>query len=116
MIDYEATLYAAMYGAKGQTAVLQPNSTDDPITVTVIWETKGITQGDDPQNKTIAPLARVRVSELTANGMTEDDLDDGDLTYAGKTWRILSHRLRPSPGGPETGEYDLTLIDEGGVE
>ena len=64
--------------------------------------------------QTIRPLARVRQSELTDNGITDypNQLYQGQLQINGRTWRIKSYEVMASPDGP--GEVALFLMDESG--
>lgn len=54
--------------------------------------------------QSIRPAADVRVSELTENSITRDDLKGGEIDLAGSTWRIESTLPRPSPDGDPFGK------------
>lgn len=113
-IDWQGMLYDRNYEILGTSAALTPGSGGAAKTVTAIDKTSGLEVNDasQPGLLTVKPAAMIRMSDLTANGLTRDDLDDGTIVLDGKTWRIKSHLLKPGPEGELRGEVVLFLLDE----
>ena len=65
----------------------------------------------DPEVQTIQPAAAIRVSELTAAGITVAEIASGTIEMSGAVWRILSPLPRPSPAGESDGELWLILVE-----
>lgn len=110
-MDYQATLYNPIYEALGVPAVLVPDNTNGEVALTVIDKTKGveIPQADGIQLQTVKPAATARMVEVLANGITVDDVDDATITFNDKSWRIVSHLMKPSPKGEDDGEVQFIL-------
>jgi hypothetical protein len=122
-MDYQALLYDPVYAAIGVPAVLAPASgLTTQVDLTVIDKTAGADVGVSHAAKgsigaasfgieTVHPVAAVRMAELRANGLTRDDLDMSAITFNGRTWRVRSHVLKPSPNGLDDGEAWLILTE-----
>lgn len=120
MIDYGALLYGPNYLILGVEAVLTLPATDGAeITLTALDKTAGVEIGgssvDGRDNsfttvQTILPAAVVRASELLGVDLT--DLEDSRLAMNGKTWRVKSYMLKPSPKGEGDGEIYLILSEQ----
>ena len=82
------------------------------LSVTAIDKTSGLEISDEENLQTIRPAASVRMAELTAAGIVHSELDGGSLAISGKTWRIHSHFLTPTPDGELKGQVVLLLMDE----
>lgn len=110
-IDWQASLYDPIYDRLGVEGSITPIATGIAVDVVVRPELKGVAVTLGPVDvQTLLPAARVRMYELTGSGLSEDDLDDGILTFAGKSWKIKSHKLSPNPDGGELrGEVYLFL-------
>lgn len=111
MIDFQSLLFNPKYNAFGVEADLV-SSGGVEATVTVIDETSGVAVGDGVIDS-IAPVARVRMKELTDNEIPTTDLKGGNLTFNGATWRIKSHKVTATLNGESDGEVKLILLDEG---
>jgi hypothetical protein len=84
---------------------------DDPIAVRAMDKTEGVIVGEDQGVQTISPVAVLRMSTVTAAGLTAEDLDGGTLTIDGKAWTVNAHRYKPTPEGETKGELVLLLKD-----
>lgn len=94
------------------TACVLTLSSDPPQTVRAIDITSGhVVAGAQIETATIAPAAAVRMSELAQKSIAVATLQDGQILMNGKTWRIMSHELRPTPEGEAAGEVYLILAD-----
>lgn len=123
-IDYAASLYDPIYVARGVEATLMTDITDaEPVTVTVIPKLKGLGvalgrghtgfgAGQIVDVQSMTPAACVRMYELTAKNVVREDLDGGAIEFKDKTWRIDSHRLKPSPDGDELGGEVYLFLSE----
>jgi hypothetical protein len=102
-----------IYGsAIAVSATLVPASGGDGVTVKVVDKTDGLVIGGEGDVQSIVPAVAVRMSELTSNSLTREDLDNGTLTLpSGKTWAIKAHALKPTPDGELQGEAILLLND-----
>lgn len=114
-INYDSLLYAPVHGVLGVDAILTANSTIGPKDIVVIDKTSGVPtslEGFGPELNTIRPAAVLRISELSGSvEVPLAELTGGIITFNGKTWRIESYQLRPSPGGEADGEVWLFLIE-----
>jgi hypothetical protein len=108
MIDLAALMYDPIYSAWGVTASLDLGT---PVSVTVIDKTTDAKTGQWLEMQTVRPVAAVRAAELLAAGVTFDNLDGGAIAFNAKTYRIESHRPRPSPAGEAFGEVYLILTE-----
>lgn len=95
--DFNSALLDPIYDALGVSARLI--CSDAAVDVTVMDKTEGVTILTGGQFKTeeILPVAAVRLSELTDNGLKYSDISDGQLlmgvdTENAQTWRITSTR------------------------
>jgi hypothetical protein len=104
--------FDAIYRSLGVDAVLTTEGTDgDGYDVRVLDKTSGIAIGEGGQVHTVAPLAAIRMRELTQHGIAVTDLDGSSLTMNGYVWRIEAHEFRPAPTGKGEGQVYLTLIE-----
>lgn len=113
LVDFDSLLYGPVYDVLADAeAVITVDGLTEPQTVPAIDRTEGVevsASGADWQ--TIKPAAVVRSSALTSVGIAARDVDGGSLTLNGKTWRITSHMLKPSPNGEAAGEVWLILAE-----
>lgn len=100
----------AIYGGAGLgvPATFTPSG-GDPVTVRALDLTKGVDASKAGDLPTIQPAARVRMTELAANGIERSELRGGLLVLNGVTWKVAGHRLRPAPTGEAEGEAELIL-------
>jgi hypothetical protein len=98
----------------GKDATLNAGSGATGFAVRVIDNIAGSPIANDARGEilSVEPTARLRMSELTDNSLTRDDLDNGTLTLNEKAWRIKAHILKPNPDGELKGEVILILTDE----
>lgn len=107
-----------IYGTDvGCAAVLTVSTVTAPIPVTVVDETSGavIEQGSNLSLQTIKPACRIRVSELTANGLQPKGLIGGSISMQPGTpdqedWNITSFQLKPGASGPSSDEVQMILV------
>lgn len=112
-MDYQTVLYNPIYLVQGVSAVITlPDTTTVLKPVMVLDKTAGIEIKMGTDIQTIVPAAVVRMVELAAQGMKPPQLDYGTISFNGKNWKIVSHRLRPSPNGLDDGEALLVLEDD----
>lgn len=112
-MDYQATLYNPTYNLLGVSALLDVEDVTDPIALTVIDQTKGveIPQADGIQLQAIKPVATARMVEVTDKGLSRENFKGATLTFNGKSWRISSHLMKPSPNGEADGEVYFILSE-----
>lgn len=113
-MDYQALLYNPTQLIFGVTAVLTPAAASPgALTLSAIDKTMGITVADAREIgvETIQPAAVIRMAELLAGGLAREDLSEASLSMNGKTWRVESYRLIPSPKGEADGEAWLLLVE-----
>lgn len=112
-INWQTQFLDPQYLVLGKTATLTPVTTDVPISVTVIpvpVQTEITESGITVLS--LKSAADVRVSELAAlNISREDDLDQAEITFNGKTWNITATLPRPTPDGESAGEIRLMLSE-----
>lgn len=111
MLDYGALLLDPLYnGPFGASASLLAG-TGGAITLTVIDKTAGVERAlmGALDISTLEPAAIVRMSELTANGLSRADLKGASITFNSKTWLIVSIEAKPVPSGEAAGELFLFL-------
>lgn len=102
--------YNALYGALGVPATISEEGTDGfEVDVTVIDKTSGIEVGDDVGVSTIKPVAAIRMTEVTAKGLSRERLNEASITFNDGTWTIESNQPKPSPAGEAQGELYLIL-------
>jgi hypothetical protein len=81
--------------------------------ITVVDKTAGVDEPTLPQSPgrvpTVQPAVCVRNAELALHGLVPANVIGRTLTFNGRTWKIISHRLRPGPGGEDVGESFLYL-------
>jgi hypothetical protein len=80
--------------------------------VTVVDKTAGVADPMASGNilPTLIPAACVRRAELAEHGVeTLGDIVEKTITFNGKTWKIVSHKPRPTPMGEDLGEVYLFL-------
>lgn len=95
-------------------ATLEPGSGGDSFSLRAMDKTAGvILNAGDTDMQSITPIAVIRMTSLTDEGLTADaDLDGGVIILDGKRWTIKAHSLKPSPAGELRGEVVLILSDE----
>ena len=74
-----------------------------------------LTVGNGTILETVVPVAEFMVADLTACGISKDDLDTGQVTLNGKSWNIIAHRMNPSHSGEADGTIFLLLEGEAGA-
>lgn len=113
MLNFGSTMLDPIYAVIGVEAVLTPATSVSAATITAIDKSAGVVLADakDPAVQTVRPGARVRMAELTANGITLLDLDNATLAMNGKTWTVKAHRPMPNPNGEGEGEVLLLLSE-----
>lgn len=118
MLDPFTMSLNATYLALGVSATLTLTSTSaEPLTIRVIDKSAGVEVGDQPQVQTLRPAAAVRMYELTAKGVTQDDLEGALLEFSGGTWLIESFLPKPNPKtGEAGGELYLLIVAAGDVD
>lgn len=109
MIDFSALLYDPIYAVLGVPALLTPATDASEIPLTVIDKTEGVAidEGNGISISTIKPAAIVRMSEISAQGMTRSDLKQGSIWFNDRVWTIVATQPKPSPNG--AGELYLIL-------
>lgn len=108
--DQLDSIYASPIASE---CTLVPGTGGVPVLIKAIDKTVGVEVfNDSVAGMTIRPAAYLRMSDVTSNGLTRGDLDQGTLTISDKTWRIVSHLLRPNPDGELKGEVCVLLMDE----
>ncbi|WP_291207074.1 hypothetical protein [Hyphomonas sp.] len=112
MIDFSSLLYAPIYEAFGVPARILCLY-DAHFEITVIDKTSGVEVFDGTASvKTIRPAAVMRVSELSALGLSQRDLEGVSIEFSGKIWRVKATMLKPAPTGEAGGELYLFLIED----
>jgi hypothetical protein len=112
MIDFSTLLYAPIYDSFGVPATILCLY-GARFDVTVIDKTSGVEVFDGTGSiKTIRPAAVMRVSELTALGLSQRDLEGVSIELSGKIWRVKATMLKPAPTGEAGGELYLFLIED----
>lgn len=112
MIDFSSLLYAPIYDAFGVPATILCLY-DARFEITVIDKTSGVEVFDGTSSvKTIRPAVVVRVSELSALGLSTSDLEGASIEVAGKLSRIKAMMPKPAPTGEADGELYLFLIED----
>jgi hypothetical protein len=116
--SHYAALHAPPPRGFGKPAVLTLASLSDPVDITAIPKVGGAVvdpPGTSVEIQTIRPAADVRMSELTALGITDlVALHRGQIELAGKVWRIETWVMKPSPEGEANGEVRLVLSEAAG--
>lgn len=115
-MDYQALLFNPIYLIQGVPVVLTLPDSGGVADLTAIDKTSGVDVGDNAQVQTIKPVAALRVVELTAAGITLDQLPDSFLEMNGFLWNVVSYRAKPTPKGQNDGEVYLILADKEAVE
>lgn len=108
MVQFSKVLFAPVHKVIANPVTLTVSGTDYPQPgqppLGFIEKTDGIDIPGLTDIETTLPAAVARVANLTALGLTVDDLDGNNLLMNGKDWTIKSHKLFPSPNGEEDGE------------
>lgn len=114
MIDFDAAMLGPIYATLGVSATLTIVDPSDDFDLTVIDKTGGVEVGENVEVPTIKPCAAIRISDLTALGLSKDDLIDGTLTFNGSSWTITNVVPKPVPNGERSGEIHAYLqkLDE----
>jgi hypothetical protein len=114
MLDYQATLYHQVYDiAFGQPATLITTGGNE-IAITVVNKTAASPfLGVGVEYQAFKPLARMRMADVLANGLTPvDDIIGGQLVMDGNIWSIKTTENIPSPVGINDGELALILKND----
>jgi hypothetical protein len=114
LIDFNAVLLSPVHDILGDAAaVLTPASSVGPLTLNAIDKSTGILVGvpGQPGVETLLPVAIIRMTELTAGGITTDDLEGAGLVLNSKAWRVDSWRPAPTPNGEAQGRLWLFLVE-----
>lgn len=112
-MDYTVVLLNPIYDALGVPASLTPNRAGAAaVPVTALDKTSTIEASEQFDIHTVRPAATIRMRELTTAGVATGEIDGGTIAFSGRTWRIDSHRLKPSPDGEASGEVLMWLTDE----
>lgn len=100
----------AIYGRAGMgvDATFTPSG-GAPVSLRALDLTKGVDASKAGDLQTVAPAARIRMTELASAGITRSELRGGALLLNGTTWKVVSHKLRPLFKGESEGEVELTL-------
>lgn len=104
-INYAALCYGPVFAMQAVTGVLAPFG-GGPHDIATLDDTAGV---EVEGAETLLPVAHVLFSDLAARNIAPDTLDDGTIAINGRTWRIDSHRLEPSPSGQAQGMVMLLL-------
>jgi len=118
MIDFGSLLHAPAYSIYGTTATLTLASGGAPIPLTVIDKSSGLEVLTEDGHEggirttTLVPAALVRVSDLTAAGVTRKQLRRATLEMNGKSYRVENSLPRPVASGEADGELALFLIED----
>lgn len=108
-----ATHYNRIYSALGVAAVITLDSDLTEAPLTVIDKTSGVPFPDEGGLvNSIKPACAVRVPELTAAGITVEQVYGATIVFNGKTWNVETHRLAPAPTGEAQGEVYLYLMED----
>lgn len=109
-MDFQALLLNPAYSAFGVPATLTVACGNPAVAVTVIDKTAGVVFSEGPDVQTVRPAADLRMSDLTAAGLTRADLDDGMIEFNGAAWTIKATLPKPTPNGESDGELRLILM------
>jgi hypothetical protein len=110
-IDTQTLLLDPIYDSLGIDAVLD-QGTAGTVDLVILDETQGVmleSQAGGLQFGTQTPAACVRMSELTANGLTRESITGLVISFNGNDWKIV--RTRPKPTQNSAGEVYLILQD-----
>lgn len=117
-MDINKVLYAPIYKSFGVDAVIR-SAFFDEFTIRAIDLTSGVeVSGSSDVRKTgvgvmtILPIASIIMADLTALGLTRENLEGAVLDLNSKLWRIKSTMLKPSLYGEAAGELYLHLEEE----
>jgi len=121
-VDYAASLYDPIYERLGVAAVIEIAGLTAPVDVTVIDKSRshelftavGRDLAQRPAVRGLRAAATVRVPELTARGVSREDLRDALITFNEQTWVIKVTDSRPAPTGEAAGELLLLLTESAG--
>lgn len=111
-MDYSALLLAPVYRLLGVAVTFTPAETGVSYTMTMIDKSAGVVnEFGGLLSQELVPAAIVRMRELTDAGLTRDDINAAVLVMNAKTWRVETHRMKPTPGGEADGEVFLFLAE-----
>jgi len=110
MIDIQSLVFGPVYSAWGVGATITPVD-GSPVSVRVIDRTAGVDVAGNADVPTIRPAALVRVSELTAAGLTRSGIRRAEVVMNGTAWRVERTELRPTHRGEADGELLMVLIE-----
>lgn len=104
--------YDNLHDTIGVEATLTPITSGEAFTITVIDKSAGAEVSEGVSVYTVRPAADVRRKELDDNALTREDLNGATLVMNGRTYKVETHQLRPSPVGESPGEVRLVLIEQ----
>lgn len=111
-VELQQSMYAIVYATWGIPATLTTASGTE-IELTAKNETIPSTiNGFGVDFQAFKPSAKIRVSELPADLVMEEEIKDGTILMSDKTWSIKSFEYVPSPNGIADGEMKLFLKDD----
>ena len=119
MFDF-TVLYDPVYAILADTGAVITTNDNITVTVSAIDESAGLAMSEHNRGsgiglaialQTIKPTALVRMYELVGLGVAETQLNGGTIVLNAKTWKIVSHQLKPSHAGENTGEVLLILSE-----
>lgn len=108
-LDWQSQLLDPIYDVIGVSARITTASTVKDVTVLDKTAGVALAAADNIEIQSIKPAAIVRMSELSANGLSREALDGAQLALNGSSWTIKSTQPRPSPDGEAKGELYLFL-------
>lgn len=112
-MDYQAILFDPIYAIQGVPAILHVGASHYPLTVLDKSGGADLTFGGGAGAvQALVPSAVVRVAEIRAYGIEANDLDGATITFNEFSWKVDSHKLRPSPKGERDGEVYLILVEK----
>jgi len=111
-LDWDKLVNKKNHEILGVPATLRIDDWAEDINLTAIDRTSGISIEGEAGVETIQPAAAIRVQDITAAGMTVDDIATGTIKFNGTVWRIIAPAPRPAPSGEGDGELLLLLIKD----
>jgi hypothetical protein len=99
-VDYESKLYGPKYDTFGVEGLLDPDATG-PISLTVIDKTEGVLVQSNSGFSigSSKPAALVRFSELSAKGLTRDNIKGRTIAFNAGSWVIKATEPKSNPAG-----------------
>lgn len=66
-------------------------------------------QGGGIVVETVTPVAELMMADLTALGVSKNQVDGSTISLNGRTWAVISHKMNPSSSGELDGTIYLQL-------